>query len=157
MRTLHGLDATVAARRRHPLRPPAGLLLGVLAATGCVDPVGDPSDRFEISPTPVLGRWVEREPSDDPPREAVIEAGEGVLAGRFEFERTGLAFELPFNEGAWDGERIEFVTGDVFGAGSETIPWTALLVPAEGDDPAILRFFPRVGGSVPFSVEYVRP
>ena len=157
MRPLHVLDATAAARRRQPLRAVAGLLLTVLAANGCADPVGDPSDRFEVSPAQVLGRWIELEPTDDPQREAVVEPGAGVLAGRFEFERTGLGFEVSFSEGGWDGERIRFVTGDVFGAGLESISWTALLVPAEDDEPTILRFFPTIDGSVPFSVEYVRP
>lgn len=45
----------------------------------------------------------------------------------------------------------------MFGTGMETIPWTARLVPAAGGNPTILRFFPTVGGGVPFSVEYVRP
>ena len=129
----------------------------ILAANGCADPVGDPSERFEISPAPVLGRWVEREPTDEPPREAFVEAGEGVLAGHFRFERTLLPFEVTFTDATWDGTEIRFVTGDVFGAGSETIPWKARLVPAVDGNPAILRFFPTVGGSVPFSVEYVRP
>jgi hypothetical protein len=134
-----------------------GLLVAVLAPYGCADRVGDPSDRFEFSPAPVLGRWIEREPTDDPPREAFIEAGEGVLAGRFEFERTLLAFEVTFTEATWDGTEIRFVTGDVFGTGMETVPWTARLVPAAGGNPTILRFFPTVGGGVPFSVEYGRP
>ena len=157
MRASHLLDATAAARRRQPLIPAAGLLLAILTATGCGDPVGDPSDVFDISPAPVVGRWIELEPTDDPPREAVVEAGAGVLAGRFEFERTGLGFEVSFNDGAWDGERIRFVTGDVFGAGVGSISWTALLVPAGADEPTILRFFPTINASVPFSVEYVRP
>ena len=157
MRASHLHDATAAARRCQPLAPAAGLLLAILTVTGCADPVGDPSDLFEFSPAPVLGRWIEREPTDDPPREAVVEAGAGVLAGRFDFERTGLTFEVSFNEGAWDGERIRFVTGDVFGAGLESISWTALLVPAGDDEPSILRFFPTINASVPFSVEYVRP
>jgi hypothetical protein len=100
---------------------------------------------------------VEREPTDSPPREAFIEAGEGLLAGQFEFERTGLSFNLPFADGDWDGERITFTTGDVFGSGVESISWTALLIPGEGGAPTILRLFPIVGGGVPFSVEYVRP
>jgi hypothetical protein len=135
----------------------AGILLATLAANGCGDPVGDPSDVFDVSPAPVLGRWIEREPTDDPPREAVIEAGAGVLLGVFEFERTGLAFEVNFNEASWDGEQIRFLTGDVFGAGTESITWTALLVAAANGDPTILRLFPRIDGNVPFSVEYVRP
>jgi hypothetical protein len=157
VRASHLLDATAAARRRQPLIPATWLLLALLAAIRCADPVGDPSDRFEFSPAPVIGRWIELEPTDDPPREAVVEAGAGILAGRFEFERTGLGFEVSFNQGAWDGERIRFVTGDVFGAGLESISWTALLVPAEADEPTILRFFPTINASVPFSVEYVRP
>ena len=73
MRALHLLDATAAARRRQPRRPVAALLLAVLAANGCADPVAE---------TP-------------------------------------------------------------------SIPWTARLVRAEGDDPTLLRFFPRINGSVP--------
>lgn len=157
MRALHLHDATAAARRRQPRRPVAALLLAVLAANGCADPVRDPSDRFEVDPAPVLGRWIEREPTDDPPRAAFVEAGEGVLAGRFEFERTSLAFDVTFSEASWDGTEIRFVTGDVFGAETPSIPWTARLVRAEGDDTTLLRFFPRINGSVPFSVEYVRP
>ncbi|HKY60614.1 MAG TPA: hypothetical protein VJP59_06335 [Gemmatimonadota bacterium] len=157
MPALHGPDATAAAPRRHPLRPVAGFLVALLAASGCADPVGDPSDRFEISPAPVLGRWVERDPTADPPREAFIEAGEGVLAGRFQFERTRLPFEVTFSEATWDGSEIRFVTGDVFGSGSGAISWAARLVPATGGNPTILRLFPTVGGGVPFSVEYVRP
>ena len=129
----------------------------IVAANGCGEPVGDPSDVFDVSPAPVLGRWVEREPTGDPPREAVIEAGAGVLLGVFEFERTGLAFQVNFNNGSWDGTEIRFVTGDVFGAGVASIPWTARLVPAAESDPTLLRLFPRIDGSVPFSVEYVRP
>ena len=119
--------------------------------------MGDPSDVFDVNPAPVLGRWIEREPTDDPPREAVIEAGAGFLLGVFEFERTGLAFEVSFNEASWDGTEIRFLTGDVFGAGVESIPWTARFVPATDEDPTILRLFPRIDGTVPFSVEYVRP
>jgi hypothetical protein len=154
---LHVLDATAATRRGHPRKAAAGILVAIAAANGCGDPVGDPSDVFDVSPAPVLGRWIEREPTDDPPREAIVEAGAGVLLGVFEFERTGLAFQVNFNEASWDGTEIRFVTGDVFGAGVESIPWTARFVAATDVDPAILRLFPRIAGSVPFSVEYVRP
>lgn len=130
------------------------LAAGLLIA-GCGDPVGDGD--FEVDPAPVLGRWVERDPTDSPPREAVIGAGRGVLEGSFEFERTGLPFTIQFVEGAWDGTSITFTTGDVFGAGVASIPWTGRLVPATDGEPALLRLFPRVGGGVPFSVEYVRP
>lgn len=144
-----------------PILPAARLLAPALLATalaaGCGDPVGDQRGGFRADPAPVLGRWVEREPTDSPPRGAFIEAGEGLLAGQFEFERTGLAFNLPFADGDWDGERITFTTGDVFGSGVESISWTALLIPGEGGAPTILRLFPIVGGGVPFSVEYVRP
>lgn len=157
MRALHRLDATAAAWRRHPRLPAVALLLAFFAANGCGDPVGDPRDRFEVDPAPVLGRWIEREPTDDPPREALVEAGAGFLLGRFEFERTGLAFDVSFNEASWDGTEIRFVTGDVFGAGTPSIPWTARFVRPAGEDPAILRLFPRIDGSVPFSIEYVRP
>lgn len=157
MGVLHHPDATAAVRRGQPLRAAAGILVAIAAANGCGDPVGDPSDVFDVSPAPVLGRWVEREPTDDPPREAVIEAGAGFLLGVFEFERTGLAFQVNFNEASWDGTEIRFVTGDVFGAGVASIPWTARFVAATDVDPAILRLFPRIDGNVPFSVEYVRP
>lgn len=157
MRAWHGFDATAAARRGHPPGRGTLLLLALLAAHGCGDPVGDPSDRFEVDPAPVVGVWVEREPTDDPPRRAIVEAGEGILAGRFAFERTGLTFRVTFSDATWDGTDIRFLTGDIFGTGAGNIPWTARFVPAEGSDPALLRFFPRIGNSVPFSVEYVRP
>lgn len=133
------------------------LLAATMLLVGCGDPVGDAREGFREDPTPVLGRWVEREATGSPPREAHIEPGGGVLSGRFEFERTGLPFEIEFAEGVWDGSRITFTTGDVFGAGIDSIDWTALLVPARADAPTLLRLFPRVEGGIPFSIEYVRP
>lgn len=139
-----------------PARWLAALAAGLLIA-GCGDPVGDARNSFEVDPGPVLGRWVERDPTDSPPREAIIGAGRGVLEGSFEFERTGLPFTIEFAEGAWDGTSITFTTGDVFGAGVESIAWTARLTSATEGEPAVLRLFPRVDRSVPFSLEYVRP
>ena len=128
----------------------------LLSAAACNDPVTDPLDAFSRNPVPVLGRWVTVSASDDT-LQANIQAGTGFLFGEFEFERTGITFELQFNGATWDGSAIRFVSDDLFDAGVDTIPWTALLVPAAGDDPTILRLFPRVGGGVPFGVEYVRP
>ena len=135
---------------------PLGLLTGLLIA-GCGEPVGDARGGFEHDPAPVLGRWVERRPTVNPPREALIEAGRGVMTGRFEFERTNLPFVIEFSEGTWDGTEIRFTTGDVFGAGVQSITWRARLVPAQDGAPTVLRLFPRVGGGIPFSIEYVRP
>lgn len=151
----HPYDATPAAGAGQP--PPTVLFVAALLIAGCGDPVGDARGGFEVDPAPVLGRWVEREPTDTPPRQAIIGPGAGFLTGRFEFERTGLPFTIEFTEGAWDGSRIIFTTGDPFGAGVESISWSALLVPASDGSPTRLRLFPRVGSSVPFSVEYVRP
>ncbi len=153
----HPYHATADAVPGQPRLSSRALIVAALLVYGCGDPVGDARGGFQEDPAPVLGRWVEREPTGSPPREAFIEAGRGVLAGRFEFEQTGLPFTIEFTEGAWEGSRITFATGDVFGASGDTITWTALLVPADEGAPTVLRLFPMVGGGVPFSVEYVRP
>ncbi|MGH7573464.1 MAG: hypothetical protein ACREMK_16715, partial [Gemmatimonadota bacterium] len=68
----HAYDATADAGAGQPPRLAWVLLAAALLAAGCGDPVGDQRGGFEFDPAPVLGRWVEREPTDSPPREALI-------------------------------------------------------------------------------------
>ena len=133
-------------------------ILLTISAAACGGAVTDPLDAFLVSPEPVLGRWITVTTSGDT-LEADIESGAGFLFGSFQFERTGIGFQLQFNDASWDGQAIRFNSEDLFGTGAERIDWTALHVPASESQTgrAILRLFPRVGGGVPFSVEYGRP
>lgn len=124
-------------------------------AVACSGGATDPLDDFSTSPEPVLGSWITVTTAGDS-LDAVIERGPGFLFGEFEFAQSGVGFDLPFDQASWNGSAIQFTTADIFGAGADRIPWTALLVPAGEGSPAILRLFPRIGGGVPFSVEYVR-
>lgn len=153
MRSVQARPTNLRANTR---RTVAATAFSILSIAACSDPVTDPLDAFPSNPAPVLGRWVTLSQSGNT-LQADIQAGAGFLFGEFEFERTGIAFDLQFNEATWDGSAIRFVGGDIFDAGVDSIPWTALLVPAAGSDPTILRLFPRIDGNVPFSIEYARP
>ncbi len=143
-------------RAVQPRRRAALIILA--AILGCGDAVTDPLDDFAVSPAPVLGRWITVTTTSDT-LDADIQRGAGFLFGEFEFERTGIGFDLQFSDATWDGSRFLFSTPDPFGTSLETIPWTALLVaPDESQSgEAALRLFPRINGAIPFSVEYVRP
>lgn len=141
-----------------PLSRPGVWFLAALAAA-CGDATTGPADDFAVDPSPVVGSWYTVSTSLATPDQTFIgriETGQGFLTGEFVFEVSSQLVVIPFIDGRWDGSALRFFTPDYVAGSSETMSWTGLLIPPEGDAPTQLRLFPRVAGGVPYAVTYVR-
>lgn len=139
------------------------LLIGSLAA-GCGDAVTDPSrEGFEANPRIIEGDWATlfRTQSTVTRFDAELLPAGGEFLGEFRFFRAGQNVRITFNDGTWDGTRLEFTTDPLPGTSLPgPIEWTALFRPAgsggEGS-PARLLLSSFVIGGAAFPIEYVRP
>jgi hypothetical protein len=136
----------------------------LLLAIGCGDAVTDPSrEGFEANPRLIEGDWatlfvtnqgVTRFDSE------LIPAG-GEFLGEFRFFLAGQEVRIAFDDGSWDGSRLEFTTDRLPGTSIPgPVEWTALYFPAgtTGDDvPTRLVLTSVVIGGPGFPIEFVRP
>ena len=145
------------------LRSPLSALL-FLVAIGCGDAVTDPSrEGFGGNPRLIEGDWatlfvtnqgVTRFDSE------LLPAG-GEFLGEFRFFLAGREVRISFDDGTWDGSRLEFTTDPLPGTSIPgPVEWTALYFPAgtTGDDvPTRLVLTSVVIGGPGFPIEFVRP
>jgi hypothetical protein len=140
------------------------LLLAALAAASCGDAVTDPSrEGFEANPRLIEGDWatIHRTNSGATRYDAELLPAGGEFLGEFEFFRAGSVIRISFDDGEWDGTRLEFVTGPLPGTTvTNPIDWTALYLPAgtssDGAPTRLLLSSPAIGGPA-FAIQYVRP
>ena len=138
-------------------------LLALLAA-GCGDAVTDPSrEGFEGNPRLIEGDWstIFRTQAGVQRYDAELLPAGGEFLGEFTFFRAGQVVRIAFNDGTWDGTRLEFTTDPLPGTSvTEPVSWTAIYLPSGSsgtDDPTQLRLTsPAIGGAA-FPVLYVRP
>ena len=146
------------------MRRSAFVPLFALLLAGCGDAVTDPSrEGFAGNPRIIEGDWVtifRTQAGVDRYNAELLPAG-GEFLGEFTYFRAGRITRIAFNDGLWDGERLEFTTDPLPGtSGTEPIEWTALYIPpgsGGSDDPAQLRLMSAVIGGAAFPVLYVRP
>ena len=139
-------------------------LLLVLLAVGCGDAVTDPSrEGFEGNPRLIEGDWatVFRTALGTTRYDAELLPAGGEFLGEFQFFRAGRDVRITFNDGTWDGSRLEFTTDPLPGTSIPgPIQWTALYLPAgtTGEDvPTRLLLSSAVIGGASFPIEFVRP
>ncbi|HET7692145.1 MAG TPA: hypothetical protein VFM44_03545 [Gemmatimonadota bacterium] len=136
----------------------------LFCALGCGDAVTDPSRAgFEGNPRLIEGDWatlfitnqgVTRYDAE------LLPAG-GEFLGEFRFFRAGREVRIAFNDGTWDGTRLDFTTDPLPGTSIPgPIEWTALYFPAGStgqDVPTRLLLSSVVIGGPSFPIEFVRP
>ena len=146
------------------MQRPAFSVLLFLFAIACGDAVTDPArEGFEGNPRLIEGDWatlfitnqgVTRYDAE------LLPAG-GEFLGEFRFFRAGREVRIAFNDGVWDGTRLEFTTDPLPGTSIPgPVQWTALYFPAgsTGDDvPTRLLLSSVVIGGPSFPIEFVRP
>lgn len=145
-------------------RHPVVLLVFALLAQGCGDAVTDPSrEGFTANPRLIEGDWatIHRTNSGAKRYNAELLPAGGEFLGEFRFFRAGSELRIAFDDGEWDGTRLEFVTGPLPGTTVTTpIEWTALYLPAgsssDGAPTRLLLSAPAIGGPA-FPIQYVRP
>jgi len=145
--------------RRFTLVPLLALLLA-----GCGDAVTDPSrEGFEGNPRLIEGDWATLFHTQGAATryDAELLPAGGEFLGEFRFFRAGREVRIAFNDGLWDGSRLEFTTDPLPGTSAPgPISWTALYLPAGfsgGDAPTRLLLSSVVIGGPAFPIEYVRP
>jgi hypothetical protein len=146
------------------MRPTFLALLIAALFAGCGDAVTDPSrEGFEANPRIIEGDWatlfvtqnaVTRFDSE------LLPAG-GEFLGEFRFFRAGQSHRIAFNDGTWDGTRLEFTTDPLPGTSLPgPVEWTALYLPSgsgeEGAPDRLLLSSVVIGGAA-FPIQYVRP
>lgn len=139
-------------------------LMIVSFASGCGDAVTDPSrEGFEANPRIIEGDWatIFRTQGKATRFDAELLPAGGEFLGEFKFFRAGQNVRITFNDGTWDGTRLEFSTDPLPGTSIPgPIEWTALFLPAgsgEEDAPDRLLLSSFVIGGAAFPIEYVRP
>jgi hypothetical protein len=144
-------------------RPAIALLLAVFALA-CGDAVTDPArEGFEGNPRLIEGDWAtlfHTNQGIDRYDAELLPAG-GEFLGEFRFFRAGREVRIAFNDGTWDGTRLEFTTDPLPGTSTPgPVEWTALYFPAgssgEGVPTRLLLSSVVIGGPT-FPIEYVRP
>lgn len=142
--------------RRSALVPLLALLLA-----GCGDVVTDPArEGFQGNPRLIEGDWstIFRTLGRTDRYDGELLPAGGEFIGEFTFFRAGRVIRIFFNDGLWDGTRLEFTTGPLPGSSLPgPVEWTAIYVPASGDEPTQLRLTSPVIGGASFPVLYVRP
>lgn len=145
------------------LRSAVSALL-VLFAIGCGDAVTDPArEGFEGNPRLIEGDWATLFITNQGVTrfDAELLPAGGEFLGEFRFFRAGQEVRIAFNDGTWDGMRLEFTTDPLPGTSLPgPIQWTALYFPAgsTGEDvPTRLLLSSVVIGGPSFPIEFVRP
>jgi len=139
-------------------------LLIVFLAAACGDAVTDPSrEGFEGNPRLIEGDWatIFRTNLGVTRYDAELLPAGGEFLGEFRFFRAGRDVRIAFNDGLWDGTRLEFTTDPFPGTSIPgPVEWTALYLPAgtseEGAPTRLLLSSVIIGGAA-FPIEFVRP
>jgi hypothetical protein len=139
-------------------------LLLALLVHGCGEAVTDPArEGFEANPRLIEGDWatIYRTNLGSTRYDAELLPAGGEFLGEFRFFRAGQEVHIAFNDGRWDGTRLEFTTGPLPGTSVPgPIEWTALYLPAgtssDGAPTRLLLSSVAIGGPA-FPIQFVRP